>query len=355
MNNKEIQSKYLSEKKEYIGIDFFKFICSFLVVSIHTMPFGAVNAEFNFWFTQVFCRIAVPFFFMASGYFAALKIKSGKQVFLYIKRLVLLYLLYSCLYFPEEIYKYTTSGSPPLKDLIQQLLCTGINVVLWYFIALIISILLLYFFINKLKLRGRVVLPLAGVLYVIGCMGQAYYSLVSGIPVIGNIIEIFYKIYGTMENAFLFGFFFVALGYYIRVYAGKIKIRCYTIAIIGAFIIVSLEGILTKTYSLKEEHAMLITMPVLMLFVFLTVASVSISCKYIKVALLLRKMSVLIYGLHMLVDFYLLFFFNSVLSIPLWQEPLLHYLVLIMITSLIAFLLVKLSETKKFQWLKYLY
>ena len=100
---------------------------------------------------------------------------------------------------------------------------------------------------------------------------------------------------------------------------------------------------------------MLITMPVLMLFVFLTVASVSISCKYIKVALLLRKMSVLIYGLHMLVDFYLLFFFNSFLSVPLWQEPLLHYFVLIMTTSLIAFLFVKLSETKKFQWLKYLY
>lgn len=56
---------------QFNGIDIVKFICAFLVCIIHIPPFkidlfGFNN--FNFWLQNYLCRIAVPFYFTASGF-----------------------------------------------------------------------------------------------------------------------------------------------------------------------------------------------------------------------------------------------------------------------------------------------
>lgn len=50
-------------------IDIFKFIAALLVVAIHTTPLEDISAKGNFYFENMLCRIAVPFFFAASGFF----------------------------------------------------------------------------------------------------------------------------------------------------------------------------------------------------------------------------------------------------------------------------------------------
>ncbi len=350
-----ISDRKLSEKKEYIGIDFFKFFCSLLVVNIHVKALIIVNSDLDFWTSQVFCRIAVPFFFMASGYFTASKINSGKKIAIYIGRLFRLYLFYTILYLPETLYGWLKQGMPTWQYLMRQFLSIGINVVLWYFIALMIAVLMLYLLVSRLKMRAWQVLGMSFGAYVVGVLGQAYYKISLPKPVLGRILQFLYQFFGTMENAFLFGLFFVALGYYMNQYARQLNSRFGLGVILLLLVVVSVEGIFTRQWALKGEHAMLLTMPFLMVVLFPTVASFHMSLKWKNIGLLLRKMSVLIYGLHMLVDFYLLFFFNSILHIPLWSNPLLHYLVLILVTVTLAFMIVKVSEKKKFQWLKNLY
>lgn len=50
--------------KRYDGLDILKAICSFLVVCIHA-PFGGIFGEY----VIAVSRIAVPIFFMITGYF----------------------------------------------------------------------------------------------------------------------------------------------------------------------------------------------------------------------------------------------------------------------------------------------
>ena len=42
-----------------------------LVVANHTSPLVSVSPLWDFWFTRVLARVAVPFFLMVSGYFLA--------------------------------------------------------------------------------------------------------------------------------------------------------------------------------------------------------------------------------------------------------------------------------------------
>ena len=65
---------YLSEKKEYRALDFLKFVAAFLVVAIHIPPFEEIAPVFSHEFQQVICRMAVPFFFVCTGYFIGEKI-----------------------------------------------------------------------------------------------------------------------------------------------------------------------------------------------------------------------------------------------------------------------------------------
>ena len=56
----------IEKKREYHGIDIGKFLCAVLVIAIHTQPF--VN---NLWLDRgagIITRLAVPFFFVSTGF-----------------------------------------------------------------------------------------------------------------------------------------------------------------------------------------------------------------------------------------------------------------------------------------------
>lgn len=58
----------------YNSFDVAKFICSIMVVIIHVYPFGVqetpnIFSHINFTLQNGLCRIAVPLFFVFSGFF----------------------------------------------------------------------------------------------------------------------------------------------------------------------------------------------------------------------------------------------------------------------------------------------
>ena len=58
--------------KRNIGIDILRFICAFLVACIHAPFSGAVGGC-----VKAVARIAVPIFFMSTGYFLVSPVKLG--------------------------------------------------------------------------------------------------------------------------------------------------------------------------------------------------------------------------------------------------------------------------------------
>ena len=59
----------MSSRKGYIGIDYFKFMAAFLVIAIHTSPLATFTENGDFILTRIIARVAVPFYFMTSGFF----------------------------------------------------------------------------------------------------------------------------------------------------------------------------------------------------------------------------------------------------------------------------------------------
>jgi serine/alanine racemase len=102
INNKEV------ERKTYTGLDLFKLIAAVLIVLLHTI-------ENNNWYANeikfVFTRFAVPFFFIASGFFfnKGLNNASDKKAyfFKYEKKIIILYAIWALIiYLPFEIQAY---------------------------------------------------------------------------------------------------------------------------------------------------------------------------------------------------------------------------------------------------------
>ena len=62
----------MNRDKYYSGIDWFRLFAALLVIAVHTSPLSGISETGDFILTRVIARIAVPFFFMTSGFFLLL-------------------------------------------------------------------------------------------------------------------------------------------------------------------------------------------------------------------------------------------------------------------------------------------
>ncbi len=100
------------EQKTYPAIDILKFVFAITVVALHTNLIPNSKTEYvPYIFTGIFLRLAVPFFFVVSGYFLVDKLFSeNKEKYFEIIKNYSIKLL-----FPLIIYG---GGSPKLSDML---------------------------------------------------------------------------------------------------------------------------------------------------------------------------------------------------------------------------------------------
>ncbi len=348
------EKMYLDEKKEYIAIDIMKFLCALLVVSIHIPAFSDVNAGLSFWFNQVLCRMAVPFFFVSSGYFSADKLKNRGETLRYVKRLLILYSIYTFLYIPQILFGYVKKGKSAsfiAQDFIRQFFLVGSYWQLWYFVSLIAAVAVLYLFRKVFRLGIKRIIMISAVLYIIGVLGNAYQNVFLNVPILGNILKIYYSIFETTRNGLFFGLFFTAAGYLIKMYNDKIQDRKYLFVCCAAaaFLFLNIEVYMAKYYADCEAASMFFAMPFVTIPLFLILCFIKIPERYLQAGRMLRKMSVLIFGLHMFVDFYVGYILRPLLN------SLAYYCVVIGVTCMLSCVIIKLSKTKYLKALHYMY
>lgn len=78
------------------SIEMMRLLASIMVVAIHTNPFYDINEGVGFFITMVLPRVAVPFFFLISGYYF---IHSHKSLYDILISYSLQYLIISLIYF----------------------------------------------------------------------------------------------------------------------------------------------------------------------------------------------------------------------------------------------------------------
>ncbi len=148
--------------KQYNSLDLMKFISAILIIVLHTSPFQSYNALISFGLRNVVTIIAVPFFFCTSGFLLFKKLsvlsqdENGKYFKHYIKRLCIMYGLWSLVYFPFVIYNWTKDGFSVMSVLqyIKRFFFEGSYSTIWFLPALIVSATVCYF-LHKNCLSAR--------------------------------------------------------------------------------------------------------------------------------------------------------------------------------------------------------
>ncbi len=200
------------------GPDLFRIPAALLVVSIHTSPLGFFGGEADFILTRIFARIAVPFFFMATGYFllpSCLLKRSGpsKALWIYMKKLLCLYLAATLLYFPVNIYAGHLQGRT-LLPLLRMFLFEGTFYHLWYLPACILGVLLL--FLGSRLLPFGALFAVTVLLYLLGLPGDSYYGFLPEGSAVKGIYDLMLDIFHQTRGGLFYAPLFLAEGMGIR-------------------------------------------------------------------------------------------------------------------------------------------
>ena len=204
------------------GLDDFKWIAAALVVAIHTSPLESLNKTADFLLTRVLARLSVPFFFMVTGYFVLYgAYKAGN--FVKIKRtLIKLFFLYlgtTFLYLPvrlyqfigEETFLHNNTPGTILLHMAKAFFFDGTYYHLWYLPAVGLGLVIAWAGLTIFGKKGTFLC--AGVLYVIGLMGDSYYGLTEKIPVLDSCYVAMFRIFSHTRNGLFFAPLFLLLGY----------------------------------------------------------------------------------------------------------------------------------------------
>ncbi|MDU1890501.1 MAG: acyltransferase family protein [Dysgonomonas sp.] len=172
-----------------VTLDYFKIFLSFLVITSHLRPLfgpGLKSAMLG----DGLGRIAVPCFFIISGYFFGRKISDSGAIKKYLKHLLLLYVVWSLIY--SKFW-----GELDCQKLVEYIFFGYSH--LWYIPALFGGIIILVI-LKKIIKNDNIILVLGILLYIIGHFLEP-----------GRVLLFF------VRNALFCGFPLVMLGYYVRI------------------------------------------------------------------------------------------------------------------------------------------
>lgn len=194
-----------SSAQRNCSIDMFRLLFAVYVVAIHSTPAFLDNFPFLSLTISSALRFAVPFFFMVSGYyfFKNANNVTFKYMFTYVKRIVIIYFFWSCLYFVINFIKWGhTSIVGFAIDCIYSVFLTGSYYHLWYFPALIfavcVSALLCRFGCKKLLFGFSIVMyPL--------CYLISEYQIFSGFPALSVVEKAVSLLQPMATGLFYFG------------------------------------------------------------------------------------------------------------------------------------------------------
>lgn len=267
-----------TKQLQYQNLDLFRFLSSIIIIVLHARPFFTVSYEIDMAINNIIGRICVPFFFFISGYFAA-KQEQKKPDYIrsYIRSMIPVYLLWSAVYLP-----WSLSLAAPYIQQVSGLLCTiglptaiqnllllllvplavivallysGVYYHLWYFPALLHSMLVLRWWKRKYSLRG--LLTVSFVLLLFGAT-ETYYGFCG--QFFQSLLHYYYAVFFTTRNFLFFALFYVTLGYWMGKQEQPASSLCFLKLLLSIAALVG-EGMLLQTTQRLDSNILLACVP----------------------------------------------------------------------------------------------
>lgn len=343
-------------KKNY-SIQVYKLVAAILVVAIHAIPFYDINVNLGFIVHDIIDRTAVPFFFMVSGYFYAEKIVERKNyVNHYLKNVLKIYLFWSIVFLPLDffkIYNLTYDIFYTIELYIWRLFFVGSHFHLWFFPALIFSMLILDFWYKRLKSNIKYTILIIFLLYFIGLLDLSYScsNIFANNDIFNHLKDIYEGVFATTRNGLFFGIPFVFLGYYLGkkkniyiMYSYK-----YIFLFISGSILLSIFEIYISKYFFGIKGAegdIFIVLPLLSFWIFVCLIKDPFSKKRMK--LIDMDLSLGIYIIHPII---LNLINESLLKLNIYISNTIKFIIIIVL-SIIITIIIKELQIRYFSRLK---
>lgn len=188
--------------------DLTKFVMAFFIIAIHCDLLPSV--------LYPWLRIAVPIFFLISGYILFRRVDETEKtacVMRYVWRNLKLYIVWFIILLPVTVFGRRSWFSDGIMwgifRWVRALLFSGTFYASWFLTANVTAVLLVYGMSKKMKMHW--ILAIAAVCYFLCCMNSRYYWLAEkyGLSFLLRGLDL---LFGKIENSFLVALLWIAIG-----------------------------------------------------------------------------------------------------------------------------------------------
>ena len=295
----------VAEQYQYSGLDILKAILAITVVLRHIEQGIGKESLFAFIWGAYLSPVAVPCFFIISGYLFFIKEPTRERLWHQVKRILSLYLWWLILYSPIIIYdwiKKIRNGEilrNLIKHFIQETIFAGGYYHLWYLTSLVVALILIYLLEKFIK--DKVIVLICLVAFVIGILVDNYEFMFTNRSLI-RLIQYYRNIFLTTRNGIFFAPLFLEIG---RILAktGKewktTKVKKLVLVLLILFSMFQfIEALsLGHIYGYDRAHSMMFSVIVTAPCLFILFRDLNLSwCEVIGKKL--RNVSTLLYFIH---------------------------------------------------------
>ncbi len=272
-------------KKVYKTVDVLKFLSAFAVVCLHTRPF--VDYSFDY-IANTFFVMAVPFFFCTSSFFYH---KTGGLLKFYIKRLLVLYMIWFFIEIPYVLDKFSFDSFGGWFFFFWSLLLQNTFMASWFLMALIEAMILV---VLLEKCKSQILLYCFGfICFLLSLFASMYNGILLKFPYGIQIDDFLNHI--SAAQSFILAVPYCIMGKLILNAELKLKFKFEFLMMVILIFFAIVEALLCKNIYLRQNASLLI-MPIVFFTVHLSlVYNININ---IKISTLMRKTSILIYLIH---------------------------------------------------------
>lgn len=276
-------------QRAYPNIDRFRLIAALMVVAIHTFPWAFLGGAWDTVLTLTLCRLAVPFFFVTTGFFL---FRDGfadpAQVRRFLVRTAGMYGLAMLLYLPINLYAHQLT----FPNLIGDILIDGTMYHLWYFPALMLGAWIVSFLLRRIGLRGTLIT--GAVLYLLGLGGDSYYGLSTLLPFAEDAYEALFTVTDYTRNGLFFAPVWLALGAWFSAHRGHTPSATVSLGGLAVSLgALAAEGLMVHRWGWARHDSMYIALFPCIFFLFSLLL-----CARGKRSGMARDVSMLVYLLH---------------------------------------------------------
>ena len=326
--------------QRYPMIDVMKFFMAIMVIALHANPLSDYSFWGNYMITQCLTRVAVPFFFIAAGFFLFRKMTleslDGAAVRSYVIRILRLYCIWCLIYLPLIIYSVIMNPKGIFLGILSKLrlfFVFGPYFHLWFLPAWALAVAAFYFLLKRCSIRT--ILLVSVFLYLIPLLGSAYYGVFEHFcppDTVGySIVHFFQIVFYVPVNGLTYGLFFVSVGGGIALCRWTISFNKVISLVLTTFLCMIFESFFLEYTGIALGGGVYVFLLPLSVGIFFLIKDFKI--KEGQYTFLLRKMSMFVYFIHP----YFLFFTEG-------MDSLARFSLTASLSVLGAYVIVRLSE-----------